>query len=160
MEWCWLTSAVALDYSVEFLLAAGIHDHKLNADAKVYLSTDLTEWAVQDTKKLNDFVTDKILLLFLFPLMMLLWPDPALTHINSRAFCQLCYEQRFWLLQWNGLGAGWPWIARLPGKGYFLPSGGVILAYKMWLKRVKPTLLRISHFLRGREHERQTKHTC
>lgn len=80
--------------------------------------------------------------------------------INSRAFCQLCYEQHFCLRQWNRLGAGWPWIARLTGKGYFLASGGVILAYKMWLKRVKPTLQRLSRFLRGREQEGRIKHTC
>lgn len=36
-------SAVALDYGVEFLLAAGVHDHKLNADTKVCISTELTE---------------------------------------------------------------------------------------------------------------------
>lgn len=54
---------------------------------------------------------------------MFLWHDPALSHISSRACCQLCYKQHFCLLQWNRLGAGWPWIARLTGKGYFQDSG-------------------------------------
>lgn len=148
----WL--AVVSEYGVEFMPAAGVCVDKLNADTKVCLSTDLTGWAVQSTKKAQQLCHWHDFTAFLkisFKYAFVTW---SCSYINCRAFCQLCNEQHFCLLWWNRLGAGWPWIARLTGKGYFPGPGRVILAYLMLVKRVKPTLLMMPHFLRRREQER------
>lgn len=87
--------------------------------------------------------------------MMFSWHDPAPSHIGPRACCQLCYEQHFCLLQWNRLGAGWPWIARLTGKGYFQDSGKSHSCLQNVIKDSQTNTSENVPFLRGKEDNKR-----
>lgn len=136
------------------LFLTGVHDCKLNADKKICISRSYGISCTKHKKMLNNFVTGKIWLDF-FYFMMFSWHDPALSHISSRAFCQLCYEQHFCLLQWNRLGAGWPWIARLTGKGYFQDSGTSHSCLQNVIKETQTNTSENVPFLRGEEENKR-----
>lgn len=150
--------AVALDDSVEFFLT-DVHDYKLNADKKVCISRSYQMSCTKHKKKSQQHCHWKDLTgyFFLIYFMMFSWHNPTLSHISSRACCQLCYEQHFCLLQWNRLGTGWPWIARLTGKGYFQDSGKSHSCLQNVIKDSQINTSENVPFLRGEEENEMSK---
>lgn len=146
-----LALAVALDDSVEFFLT-DVHDCKLNADKKVCISRSY-QMSCTKCKKISTALSlarfDSIFFFFILWCFRDMISFSLTSALGLAASCVMsnisaCFSE-----------TGWPWTARLTGKGYFQDSGKSHTCSQNVIKDSQSNTCENVPFLRGEEENKR-----